>query len=159
MVVPTASMPAPPHCLTAETERAEFAICNARYQNPWRLFRYPKNKPVQLSSIEIRALCKAWRRTLDDMDEESFRWNLKRTKDGGRHLDNRLSEALSVAQEELTGLTGGYLASLKKCHHSANGLMPGGPVILSFVVWPFTTVAPFPFRRRDRLCGAGPERV
>jgi hypothetical protein len=53
---------------------------------------------VQLSSIEIRALWKAWRRTLDDMDEESFRWNLDMTKEGGRRLDNRLSEALNVAQ-------------------------------------------------------------
>jgi hypothetical protein len=53
---------------------------------------------VQLSSIEIRALWKAWRRTLDDMDQESFRWNLDMTKDGGWRLDNRLSEALSVAQ-------------------------------------------------------------
>ena len=53
---------------------------------------------VQLSSIEIRALWRAWRRTLDDMDEESFRWKFNMTKNGGWRLDNRLSEALSVAQ-------------------------------------------------------------
>jgi hypothetical protein len=37
---------------------------------------------VELSSIEIRALWKAWRRVLDDMDEESFRGKFDMTKDG-----------------------------------------------------------------------------
>jgi hypothetical protein len=53
---------------------------------------------VELSSIEIRALWKAWRRTLDDMDEESFRGKFEMTKDGAWRLDRRLSEALDVAQ-------------------------------------------------------------
>jgi hypothetical protein len=53
---------------------------------------------VELSSIEIRALWKAWRRALDDMDEESFRGKFDMTRDGAWHLDRRLSEALDVAQ-------------------------------------------------------------
>ena len=53
---------------------------------------------VELSSIEIRAVWKAWRRALDDMDEESFQGKFDMTKDGAWHLDRRLSEALDVAQ-------------------------------------------------------------
>jgi hypothetical protein len=53
---------------------------------------------VELSSIEIRALLKAWRRALDDMDEESVRGKFDMTRDGAWDLDRRLSEALDVAQ-------------------------------------------------------------
>jgi hypothetical protein len=53
---------------------------------------------VELSTIEIRALWKAWRRVLEDMDEESFRWKFDMTKDRAWALDRRLSEALDVAQ-------------------------------------------------------------
>jgi hypothetical protein len=53
---------------------------------------------IELSSIEIRALWKAWRRALDDMDEESFRGKFDMTKDGVWNLDRRLSQALDVAQ-------------------------------------------------------------
>jgi hypothetical protein len=53
---------------------------------------------VELSSIEIRALWKAWRRALEDMDEESFRGKFDMTKDGGWRLDRRLSDALEVAR-------------------------------------------------------------
>ena len=53
---------------------------------------------IELSTIEIRALWKAWRRTLGETDEESFRGNFDMTKDGAWRLDHRLSEALDVAQ-------------------------------------------------------------
>ena len=53
---------------------------------------------MELSSIEIRGLSKAWRRTLDDMDEESFRGKFDMTTDGGGALDHRLGQALDVAQ-------------------------------------------------------------
>ena len=53
---------------------------------------------IELSSIEIRALWKAWRRALEDMDEDSFRWKFDMTKDGAWALDHRLSQALDVAQ-------------------------------------------------------------
>jgi hypothetical protein len=52
----------------------------------------------ELSSIEIRALWKAWRHALGDMDEESFRGKFEMTKDGAWQLDRRWSEALDVAQ-------------------------------------------------------------
>jgi hypothetical protein len=56
---------------------------------------------VTLSTIEIRALWRALRRALEDMDEDSFRWKFDMTKDGAWNLDRKLSEALDVAQRNL----------------------------------------------------------
>lgn len=41
-----------------------------------------KHALLELSSIEIRALWKAWRRALEEMDEESFCGKFDMTMDG-----------------------------------------------------------------------------
>ena len=53
---------------------------------------------VTLSNIEIRALWKVLRHTVQDMDERTFLSNFEMTKDSGWKLDRTLSEALDVAQ-------------------------------------------------------------
>jgi len=54
---------------------------------------------LQLSSIEIRALWKAWRPAIETMGEKSFWEKFDMTKDRAWDLDRKLSEALHVAQD------------------------------------------------------------